>query len=213
MTTNQTRAAISNVTAVLIVVAILLVGIAVSLTILDLGNKGTSPTSTMSSSLQTNAASSSSTSAANSFNSTNTFSASSSSSNTLSSTTQNSASTTPTMVYIATNNSADIYQKANGFAPSIYSALDTNTGRLGWLFETSQNDSLYTVSNNQLSLIENNLRAYPLSMTFDNSNNLAYPGNRSRCHHGRMQVLRSLSYDSGVGDFALHGCSRRELRC
>ncbi len=52
--------------------------------------------------------------------------------------------------------------------------LDTNTATQGWVFETAQNDSIYSVINNKLALIENNMNATPTGITFDSSNGLAY---------------------------------------
>ena len=75
----------------------------------------------------------------------------------------------PAIVYVSTNNSADVYG-----ANATYSALDTNTGQLGWVFETAQNDSLYSVSNNKISLIKNEMRGTPTGITFDPTNNVAY---------------------------------------
>jgi len=87
-----------------------------------------------------------------------------------------SNSSNPTINYIPTNNSPDYFgtPSDNLGSSSIYSALDTNTGQLGWVFETAQNDSIYTVSNNKLSEITSNFRQTPTGITFDSQNNIAY---------------------------------------
>jgi hypothetical protein len=92
-----------------------------------------------------------------------------------SSTSTSSASTQsnnpfPILNYIPTVNAKDSQGQI-----SIYSALDTNTGTLGWVYETAQNDSLFTVSGNTLaSEVASNMGKPPTSITFDSRNNITY---------------------------------------
>jgi hypothetical protein len=83
-------------------------------------------------------------------------------------TTTSITSSTSNIVYIPTNNAPDKFGET-----SIYSALNTNTGQIGWVFETAQSDSVYTVSNNQLSQITS-IDGTPSAIAFDTENNLAY---------------------------------------
>jgi hypothetical protein len=94
---------------------------------------------------------------------------SSSSTSTSSASTQ-SNSPFPILNYIPTVNAKDSQGQI-----SIYSALDTNTGTLGWVYETAQNDSLFTVSGNTLaSEVASNMGESPTSITFDSQNNVTY---------------------------------------
>jgi hypothetical protein len=153
--------AVSRTFAIIILVAALIVASLATVETLRLQTTSPSTSSTHSTSTATSRI-------ITSFSST--FSTSTTASSSSSSSSYSSLNSgTPNIVYIATDNSPDSFGET-----SIYSTLDTNTGQLGWIFDTAQGDSVYTVSNNQLFQIRNNFHDSPLGITFDSKNNLAY---------------------------------------
>ena len=143
------------------VIAIFVIGLAAGLTAVDLNSN----TSLSSSTLHRGSSSSTNSSS----DSTTTFSLNSSSSTSSENSTSQSSSSPPSFVYIASNNAPDQFSQT-----SIVSTLNNNTGQLGWIFESAQDDSIFTVSDNQLTLVKNNIRGTPTSITFDSKNNIAY---------------------------------------
>ncbi len=108
-------------------------------------------------------------------------------------------SSDPSIHYIPTNNSPDIWTTA------IYSAVNTNTGTQGWVFETGQNDSLLLVSDNQIvATLDSFADETPTGIAFDSRNNLAYitngiPGDCIACPYGVYEVSgNSVSYASNL---------------
>jgi hypothetical protein len=161
--------AITTITAAILIVAILVVGLAAGLTVLSLGHGGTSSITTVSKSHSLLSNSSTSASSTSPSSSNSSMSSNSSNSISLSSTTISYSSPNSNIVYIPTSNSKDGFDYID-----IYTAIDSNTGTLGWVAQTSQDDSLYTVSNNQLFQFKSNLHQTPTGLTFDPKNNLAY---------------------------------------
>ncbi len=80
----------------------------------------------------------------------------------------------PRFIYIPTNNTRDRYDQT-----AIYSTLDSNTGRMAWVYETGYNGSVLVISNNQVITKIANASvgwpgATPTGITFDSNNSIAY---------------------------------------
>lgn len=153
--------AISTLTAAVFVIAIFVIGLAAGLTVVSLNHSSSSSTSHHSSSSTTDSSSD--------FTTTLLLNSSSSSQNSTTLQSNSSSSSPASFVYIASNNGPDQFQQT-----SIVSTLNNNTGQLGWVYESAQDDSIFTVSDNQLALVKNNIRGTPTSITFDSKNNVAY---------------------------------------